>query len=332
MIDLAVAELDFTLGVLRRAAELARAIQQDSAGATLQKEDRSPVTVADYSVQSLIAQALDETFPGETLVAEEDSRELRRSGSGPVLERVSHWVDRTCGPCDSERIFYLLDRGAGQPTQRFWTLDPIDGTKGFLRGGHYAVALALIVDGRVEVGGLGCPHWSPDQIWQPNGPGGVVLAARGQGAWWTPLGTDAEQRRLRVSNLKNARQARVLRSVEAGHTNVDRLGDFLKEIQSRTEPIRMDSQAKYAALAGGQGDLLLRLPRSERPIYREKIWDHAAGAIVLEEAGGRISDLDGTGLDFMLGRTLAKNRGLLASNGLLHSEALAALASGSTRG
>ena len=88
----------------------------------------------------------------------------------------------------------------------------------------------------------------------------------------------------------------------------------------------MDSQAKYAVLAAGDGDVLLRLISPSRPDYREKIWDQAAGSIVIEEAGGRITDLDGKPLDFSHGRTLAKNRGILATNGHLHDAVLAGAA------
>jgi 3'-phosphoadenosine 5'-phosphosulfate (PAPS) 3'-phosphatase len=89
----------------------------------------------------------------------------------------------------------------------------------------------------------------------------------------------------------------------------------------------MDSQAKYAVLAAGEGDVLLRLLSPSRPDYREKIWDQAAGSIVILEAGGRITDLDGKALDFSHGRTLAHNRGILATNGHLHDAVLAALRS-----
>ena len=57
----------------------------------------------------------------------------------------------------------------------------------------------------------------------------------------------------------------------------------------------------------------------------EKVWDQAAGSIVVEEAGGRVSDLDGNSLDFSRGRTLANNRGVLATNGPLHEAFLAGL-------
>jgi 3'(2'), 5'-bisphosphate nucleotidase len=87
----------------------------------------------------------------------------------------------------------------------------------------------------------------------------------------------------------------------------------------------MDSQAKYVVLAAGAGDVLLRLISPSRPDYREKIWDQAAGSIVVTESGGRITDLDGKPLDFSQGRTLAQNRGILATNGHLHEAILAGL-------
>ena len=85
----------------------------------------------------------------------------------------------------------------------------------------------------------------------------------------------------------------------------------------------MDSQAKYGLLASGQGELMLRLISSVRLNYKERIWDHAAGALVVEDAGGKVTDLDGKDLDFSQGSTLAKNRGVVASNGAIHNEALA---------
>jgi 3'(2'), 5'-bisphosphate nucleotidase len=89
--------------------------------------------------------------------------------------------------------------------------------------------------------------------------------------------------------------------------------------------VRLDSQAKYAILAAGAGDLIFRLIFPKKPKYKEKIWDQAAGSLVVEEAGGKVTDLDGKPLDFTQGRTLAKNRGVLASNTYLHDAALQAI-------
>ena len=61
----------------------------------------------------------------------------------------------------SDEILRLIDRGTHEPEkamEKFWTLDPIDGTRGFLAGRQYAIALALIADGEVVLGVLGCPE------------------------------------------------------------------------------------------------------------------------------------------------------------------------------
>ena len=117
----------------------------------------------------------------------------------------------------------------------------------------------------------------------------------------------------------------MLRSVEAGHTNVGQIGELSERLALRAEPVCLDSQAKYAVLSSGGGELLVRFLSPSKPDYEEKIWDQAAGAIVLEEAGGRITDLAGRRLDFAQGRTLQHNRGVCASNGILHDALLEAI-------
>jgi 3'(2'), 5'-bisphosphate nucleotidase len=68
---------------------------------------------------------------------------------------------------------------------------------------------------------------------------------------------------------------------------------------------------------------MLRLPATR--IFRDKIWDHAAGALIVEEAGGCVTDLVGRPLDFGAGRVLSHNEGVVASNGRLHSAVLEAV-------
>ena len=85
----------------------------------------------------------------------------------------------------------------------------------------------------------------------------------------------------------------------------------------------MDSQAKYAVVARGEADIYLRLPT--RADYREKIWDHAAGALIVEEAGGVVTDITGRPLEFNHGRELAANRGVIVTNGRLHAQVIEAV-------
>ena len=178
----------------------------------------------------------------------------------------------------------------------------------------------------VQIGVLGCPNLAEAHRPDLGGPGSLVVAVRGEGAWTTSLASPGEYQRLSVSAQADPAQARLLRSFESGHTNVSQIDVFAQALGIQAEPVLMDSQAKYAVLAAGKGDLLLRLLSAAQPNYREKIWDQAAGSLVLEEAGGRITDLDGVALDFTTGRSLRNNRGILASNHTLHAAALQALA------
>jgi 3'(2'), 5'-bisphosphate nucleotidase len=247
------------------------------------------------------------------------------------LERITHFVRHLEPAATPQQVCEWIDLGAGAPTTEFWTLDPVDGTKGFLRGDQYAVALGYIRDGVVRVGALGCPELADAARPECGGAGSLLVARRGDGTWAGTL--EGEQgndelgvwRRLAVSTRATARQARLLCSVEKAHTDKGGIGLLLQALAVAAAPVSMDSQAKYAVLASGGGDVNLRLISPKMPDYRERIWDQAAGSIIVEEAGGRVSDLDGKTLDFSHGRTLAANRGVLATNGHLHEALLAGL-------
>jgi 3'(2'), 5'-bisphosphate nucleotidase len=249
---------------------------------------------------------------------------LRTPENAKMRSQVARFVGKHLAYATPETVCAWIDRGAGESANRFWTLDPIDGTKGFLRADQYAVALALIIGGKVEGGVLGCPNHSGACTPDHGGPGSLVVAVRGQGTWTQPLAGD-EWTRLKVSDRAKPSDARILRSVEAAHTNVSEVDLIAERLGVRVPAVKMDSQAKYAVMAAGAGDLLFRLLSPKRMDYKEKIWDQAAGSLVVEEAGGRITDLHGKPLDFTQGRTLANNTGVLASNTLLHDAALKAM-------
>jgi HAL2 family 3'(2'),5'-bisphosphate nucleotidase len=329
-------EIKFALEAVRQASQLVRQVQAELVSATptaaTLKEDRSPVTVADFASQALVGHLLSEAFPGDPLVAEEDSGTLRDSAAAHTLEQVTRFVRSFVpeaqhgAPASAETVCRWIDYGQADVARRFWTLDPIDGTKGFLRGDQYVVALALIVDGEVQIGILGCPNLhNLLQQKATRNTGSLVAAVRGQGTWAKPLDGGGDFERLHVSAQVDPARARLLRSFESGHTNANQVDAFARALNIQAKPLLMDSQAKYALLAAGQGELLLRLLSPDKPDYREKIWDQAAGMLVLEEAGGRLTDLHGQRLNFTTGRTLAHNRGILASNNLLHAPALQAL-------
>lgn len=327
MIDLTHPEVQFALDLVRGAARLCQRVQSGMAMMGLTKSDFSPVTVADYAVQAVAGKMLAERFPDAVLVGEENADALRLETGAQMREVVTLFVNRAVGEAGEEQVCSWIDRGGAEPGARFWTLDPVDGTKGYLRGGQYAVALALVEEGKVALGVLGCPNLN-EQCEPGVLSAGALLAARpGEGAWCAPLDEEgAAFQPLKVSDCRDGAHARMLRSFESGHTNTKDIDNIGAKLGIQAEAVLMDSQAKFAVLASGGGELMLRFPPPGAPEYQEKIWDNAAGAVILEEAGGRITDMWGKPLDFTTGRKLTNNSGIFASNGWMHEAGLKAIA------
>ncbi len=326
MINLNKPETAFALNAVRQASLLVKHIQSKMVTSALTKDDRSPVTVADFAAQALVGYLLEQTFPSVSLVGEENSKVLQTPAEQETLLTITRFLSETIPQTTPEKVCAWIDRGAGEVENSYWTLDPIDGTKGFLRGMQYAIALAFVVDGEVQVGVLGCPNLTDGYKVNLDGEGSLLVAARGEGSWVTPLTKTTEQfKRLRVSERVDHSQARLLRSFESGHTNAGQIDYFNQALGGEAEPVRMDSQAKYGVLAAGQGEIYLRLLSPGREDYREKVWDQAAGSLIVEAAGGKVTDLDGKPLDFSIGRRLINNRGVCVTNGNLHTAALQAL-------
>lgn len=319
-------ETAVALEALQLAMGLSQRIQLEMASMALSKGDQSPVTAADFASQAVVARLLDRAFPKDPLVAEENSELLRGAASEELLTMLMAHVASIFPEATPERICEWIDHGAGEPAARFWTLDPIDGTKGFLRGDQYVVALALIERGKVILGCMGCPSLSFHSLPGAGDAGVILMAVRGQGSWvFVPGGEQTKQ--LSVSSCRRNKCARILCSYESTHTDPKMLISLKTKLDIKEPFIRMDSQAKYALLASGAGELIFRLPSPSRSGYDERIWDHAAGSLIVEEAGGLVTDLRGNALDFGAGRMLTRNLGILASNGLLHERALAAIRS-----
>jgi len=316
------AELRAAVDAVRAAARACRAVQQRLVRPeTLEKKDKSPVTVADFASQAIVCARLAELLPGDPVVGEESAAALRKDAQEPlraaILEQVRDELQRDV---EAQRVLEWIDLGAADASgPRYWTLDPIDGTKGFLRGEQYAVALALIEEGVVTVGVLGCPNLPLD-----GRPGALFTAQRGKPAHVQRLwDAGAGEREIAVGSIASAAEARLCESVESAHSDQEESARVAALLGIRAEPYRIDSQCKYAAVARNDASIYLRMPT--RPDYRERIWDHAAGKLIVESAGGRVTDADGAPLDFTHGRTLARNRGVVATSGRIHEEVIDAI-------
>jgi 3'(2'), 5'-bisphosphate nucleotidase len=341
--ELKVAEL-----AVQRAAILTKKVFHEKAKGTVSKDDKSPVTIGDFGAQALIIQTIKKNFPEDEIVGEEEASSLRekkalRSQVWDLVKEVKLEDAESDallgGPLPSESAMLdAIDQGnsAGGAKGRMWALDPIDGTKGFLRGGQYAVCLALIVDGDVKVGVLGCPNLPVDDSaplaediggsqTDEEGKGVLFSAVLNEGANSRPLskGSLGPKNSLSVRHLTDVSKAVFCESVEAGHSSKGDNADIANLLGIKTKAVQMDSQAKYGSVARGAGDLYLRLP--VRKDYEEKIWDHAAGDLIVREAGGEVTDANGKRLNFSLGRTLKENKGVVAAPKNVHAEVLKAV-------
>lgn len=311
------------LEAVRHAAALCRNVQAKLVDDdTLTKGDRSPVTIADYGAQAIISTVLRRHCPDVPIVGEEAADALRRDENASLRAQVTAAVRRVDGfaDIDEHTVLGAIDAcgDEGGAEGRRWVLDPIDGTKGYLRGEQYAVALGLLEGGEVTLGVLGCPNL--DAFTGERGT--LFVASRGDGCEQIGLRSGKCQAAI-VSAVNDASAANFCESVESGHSSHDRHRAIADALGSDAAPFRIDSQCKYGAVARGQASIYLRLPTSHT--YEEKIWDHAAGSIVVQEAGGRVTDVEGRDLDFSLGRTLRNNRGVVATNALLHDQVIDAI-------
>ncbi len=311
-------EMITALKSLEMASKLCEMVRADlpSQGAIL-KSDRSPVTVADYGSQAIICKYIKTDFPDVSILAEENSLELRKPDNAPILEQVTHYVNTFIPNSSPAEICSWIDSGSKLNDKNFWALDPIDGTKGFLRGDQYAIALAYIEDGHVQMGVMACPNLYVDKEKPFDKKGCIFFAVRGRGSIQMEM-FSGNKKVLSVMKVKNPEEASFTESYEPEHSDHLLHKKIAQRLNISAPSLKMDSQAKYGIVARGEATFYLRIPLSHYQDYKEKVWDHAAGSIIIEEAGGKVTDILGKALDFSCGARLEKNHGILVSNGILH--------------
>ncbi|MHB8454345.1 MAG: 3'(2'),5'-bisphosphate nucleotidase CysQ [Acidiferrobacterales bacterium] len=209
------------------------------------KNDGSPLTEADRAANGLIVQRLAELAPERPVLSEE-------------MESVTY----------SERVAW----------RRFWLVDPLDGTREFVkRNGEFTVNIALVEDGRPV---LGVVHVPVTDV--------TYVGCRGAGAFRQEAG--GVRLEIRARSYRGGRATVVASRSHAG----DKLGEFLARLEAREggyDTASLGSSLKICLVAEGHADIYPRLgPTSE--------WDTAAAHCVLEAAGGRLTDLHGRPLAY----------------------------------
>ncbi|TVU38439.1 hypothetical protein EJB05_11810, partial [Eragrostis curvula] len=344
----------------------------------LEKNDETPVTIADFGVQALISlvlsnvvfyyvvigrEELQRLFPSIPLVAEEDSASLRRSEADDdcnyalvesIFSAVEHKVSKGDSPLTHDDVLRAIDRGGKNSVSfdsnhaTYWVLDPIDGTKGFLKGDDalYVVGLALVVDEQLAVGVMGCPNWTEDPTDNENdvnatafsGRGVLVVSHVGCGTWSRRLSAEIDQftrahdiwTRCYVDTCSEVHMARYCLSdgqtwdmipLSLLFSTTTDEHDPRDDNKVLILPVFWGSLSKYLAVAAGRASVFVM--RTKATVIR-KSWDHAVGVICVQEAGGQTSDWSGKPLDFAADETSRRNiypsGGFLASNGILHDK------------
>jgi 3'(2'), 5'-bisphosphate nucleotidase len=230
------------------------------------KAGDEPVTRADREASELILAGLGAAFPNDVLISEEAADDRRRQEAG----------------------------------RRVWFIDPLDGTRDFIRGRHgFSVMIGLCEDGRPTAGVVYQPHG--DRLYRAApGAGSVLVDERGT-------------RTLRCSDVRDVDKIRLVASRSHRTPEIDRV----KAVLGIDDEMNIGSVGlKLGLIALGERDLYVN------PSSKSSAWDTCAPEALLVHAGGRLTDLAGSPLRYTDDQ-LKNGKGLLASNGLLHDAVVA---------
>ncbi len=308
-------DLEPIFDAVRKAARLCEAVQHRHI-IQREKSGHEPVTIADYGSQAIICRALRAYYPDDAVMSEESGQQFLELLSDDQQSIIVAMISEVIGQqTDVTQVAEWLDHGKATQAERIWVIDPIDGTKGFLAQRHYVNAVGVLEKRQPVAGILGAPAFPQ---------GAALLHAVDNAAYIESLADPTDRRPIRVSPEVELGKFRALESVEKGHAGLRRLARA-RELAGIDNSLveQADSMEKYGRVAAGVSEVYMRLPRlgSTRP---HNIWDHASGVAIIQAAGGVVTDVDGSPLDFSEGTAL-KNYGVIASNGTQHDALIAAV-------
>ncbi|MBE0689964.1 MAG: hypothetical protein IH587_07560 [Anaerolineae bacterium] len=302
--------------VIFQAVELARHVRH----LALEHSDKGgndPVTIADYGIQALLLRAMNTHYPDDGIIAEEDSEHFFALVSPDQQRLIANLLGEVLGePVHTDDIAHWLDYGQKRVCSRMWTIDPIDGTRGYVSGRRYSVAIGLLVDHQPAAGLLACAEYPDDD------GHGVLFYTHDGVAYAQPMSDTRPPRSIHVSDTDDPALLRTVVSTDAIEIDLPRVQPVLAAAHIASEFDYVDGQDKYAMVAAGDVDFYLR---PERPDFRpHNIWDHVPGVAIVQAAGGIVSDLDGEPLDFSQGKTLPK-QGVVVSSASAYPRVLDAV-------
>jgi 3'(2'), 5'-bisphosphate nucleotidase len=283
-------------------------------------KETSPVTLADYGAQVILSRVLQQHFPDDAILAEESSHDFLKlvapEQRAKIVALLTTVLELSLTEAD---VISALDYGQGRQARRTWTLDPIDGTKGYIGKRHYSVGVGILEDGQPAGCIMGCPAFGQDMV-GVQGAGALFYAYDGA-AYRIPLAGN-EPERIHTSTHTAPDNVVLVQSYEEKHGNKERKAAVYALSGYGQSPLyELDSMEKYALVAAGVADVCLHIPR-EVSIFN--IWDHVPGTALVQSAGGKVTDLDGSPIDFSQGADIPC-KGIIITNGALHETILAAV-------
>lgn len=332
-------ELEIAFDALQKAARLSQTVvsAQDKAG--IEKDDFSPVTVADFAIQALLAATFKGAFPEDNFVGEEDASQIR--ANDVLLNRVWELLETiprdglTKVPESKEQLCELIDLcGAGVPERRrTWVFDPIDGTRTYMMGQVYAINIALLVDGEQMLSAVGCPNTSVNAKAPLNNPdidpsdgGCIAFAVKGHGTHVRTMNGKTDEVTLRrLPQLAPVTSVKDLHFITS-HDMADSVLPGMHEKLTARMGIAFPGcdllpwVLRWTALAMGLGNTTVQIYKSRQRLG--KIWDHAGAMLLFQETGGLITDIDGKPLDWLAGRKFVRNFGFVAAPPSIHAQVL----------
>ncbi|KAI2612441.1 carbohydrate phosphatase [Hypoxylon fragiforme] len=339
-------ELCVAIGAIKAAAKLSQVIISVEDKGVLEKDDLSPVTIADFAIQALLTATIHQAFPDDKFVGEESAADLR---SNPLLlDRVWALLQTLNGddtkslcvlPESPEKMCEMIDWcGFGEPggplAGRVWVFDPIDGTKTFVQREAYAINVALLEGSKQVLSIVGCPTIAADASspitntsLDPTGQGSIVFAAKGYGTYVRPLtaSPDDQTQNRKIQPHANDESSQILRPVSCYNMLDSGVDDVHQLVMDRLgiETKGCDLLAwvlRWVTLGVGLANVTIWVYKKRS--RTGKIWDHAGAMLLFEEVGGKITDVDGKPIDLGVGRLMTANHGFVAAPKAIHANVL----------
>jgi len=308
-------ELKYALNAVEKSTDFLNYLRNKSVDISPSyKLDKSPVTIADYGSQIIILNFITKKFPIDNFITEENLNIIIHNDQ--YYEVINKLVKQTVPEIDIKKI--LSYENKNRTADRIWAIDPLDGTKGYIADRQYSVAIALIENQKVIVGVLACPKMYKLISKKYNDRKGYVFfAEKGKGAFVKALSSKLIKK-IKVNSKNKFAKILYAESFDNSHINISTHHKFSNILNINRPPLKVDGQIKYSLVAAGDISFYLRFPQPLN--YKEYIWDHAAGQLIVEEAGGTVTDVLGNDFCYEKSIKLLKNTGIIASNGLIHEK------------